>query len=286
MITLIKKHKDFILDVILIFIGCFIASLGINLFLVHAKLLSGGATGIALILEYITGIDSGYSVFILNLPLFFLSYKKLSKKFTLYSAIGMTSLSLSLIITKSFSTIIQVNDILLYCIYGGILCGLGYGLVFLRNGSTGGTDIINIIIRQKYSNFNIGSVGFALNLLIVSIAALIFGLPRALYTLISMFIQGFVLDKVLRGFSSKRLMLILTNKEKEVIDYIMKDLHRGVTSLSAKGEFTDCNKRMLYCIVTSREMIHLKTQILAIDSSAFISILDVSEVRGKGFTNI
>lgn len=286
MITTIKKNKNFILDVILIFIGCFIASLGINLFLVHAKLLSGGATAIALILEYLTDIKSGYSVFILNLPLFLLSYRKLSKKFTLYSAIGMTSLSLSLIITKSFSTIIQVNDNLLYCIYGGILCGLGYGLVFLRNGSTGGADIINMIIKQKYSNFNIGSIGFAINIIIVSISAIIFGVPRALYTLISMFIQGFVLDKVLRGFSSKRLMLILTKKEEDVINYIMKDLHRGVTSLSAKGEFTDCNKRMLYCIVTSREMINLKKQILSIDSTAFISILDVSEVRGKGFSDI
>ena len=286
MLTLIKKHKDFILDVIVIFIGCFIASLGVNLFLVHAKLLSGGATGIALILEYISGINSGYSVFVLNLPLFFLSYKKLSKKFTLYSAIGMTSLSLSLIITKSVSSIIQVNDILLYCIYGGTLCGLGYGLVFLRNGSTGGTDIINMIIRQKYSNFNIGTLGFAINIVIVCISAFIFGVPRALYTLISMFIQGFILDKVLKGFSSKRLMLILSNKEEEIINYVMKDLNRGVTSLAAKGEFTECDKRMLYCLVTSREMIQLKTKILSIESKAFISILDVSEVRGKGFTNI
>lgn len=286
MITFIKKNKDFILDVILIFIGCFIASLGVNLFLVHAKLLSGGATGIALILEYLTGINSGYSVFFLNLPLFLLSYKKLSKRFTIYSAIGMTSLSISLIITKSVSTMIQVNDILLYCIYGGTLCGLGYGIVFLRNGSTGGTDIINMLIRQKYSNFNIGSLGFALNLIIVSVGAIIFGLPRALYTLISMFIQGIMLDKVLKGFSRKRLMLIISNKEDEIIDYIMKDLHRGVTSLAAKGEFSHLNKRMLYCLVTTREMVHLRTKILSIDSKAFISILDVSEVRGKGFSNI
>ena len=286
MTAFIKKNKDFILDIIIIFIGCFISSIGVNLFLVHAKLLSGGATGIALILEYLTGINSGYSVFLLNLPLFLLSYRKLSKRFTLYSAIGMVSLSVSLIITKSISTMIQINDILLYCIYGGTLCGLGYGLVFLRNGSTGGTDIINMVIRQKYSNFDIGSLGFALNLIIVCIGALIFGLPPALYTLISMFIQGLILNKVLKGFSSKRLMLILTNKETEIIDFIMKDLHRGVTSLAAKGEFTDCNKRMLYCLVTTREMLQLKTKILSIDSKAFISILDVSEVRGKGFSNI
>jgi uncharacterized membrane-anchored protein YitT (DUF2179 family) len=282
----IKKHKDFIIDVLVIFLGCFIASIGVNLFLIHAKLLSGGATGVGLIIEYLTGFQSGFTVFILNLPLFFLSYKKLSKRFTLCSAIGMLSLSFSLIFTRQFSTIIKVNDILLYCIYGGVLCGIGYGLVFLRNGSTGGTDIITMLIRQKYSNFNIGSMGFTLNCLIVFIGAIIFGIPRALYTLISIFIQGIVLNQVLKGFSSKKLMLILTQKEDAVINYIIKDLHRGVTTLPARGEFTDSDRRMLYCLVTSRQMIGLKSKILSVDSKAFISILDVSEVKGSGFTNL
>lgn len=284
--NLIKKNKDFILDVVIIFVGCFIASIGVNLFLSHAKLLSGGATGITLILEYITNFPSGVSVFLINVPLFLLSYKKLSRTFTLYSAIGMTSLSISLLLTKQFSTIIQVDDILLYCLYGGALCGIGYGLVFLRNGSTGGTDIITMLIRQKHSNFKIGSVGFSLNCAIVILGALIFGLPRALYTLISIFTQGLVLDQMLKGFSSKKLLLILTEKEDEIINYIIKDLHRGVTTLPARGEFTDSNKRMLYCLVTTRQMIELKSTILSIDSKAFISILDVSEVKGKGFTNL
>ena len=284
--NLIKKNKDFILDVVIIFVGCFIASIGVNLFLSHAKLLSGGATGITLILEYITNFPSGVSVFLINVPLFLLSYKKLSRTFTLYSAIGMTSLSISLLLTKQFSTIIQVDDILLYCLYGGALCGIGYGLVFLRNGSTGGTDIITMLIRQKHSNFKIGSVGFSLNCAIVILGALIFGLPRALYTLISIFTHGLVLDQMLKGFSSKKLLLILTEKEDEIINYIIKDLHRGVTTLPARGEFTDSNKRMLYCLVTTRQMIELKSTILSIDSKAFISILDVSEVKGKGFTNL
>lgn len=284
--NLIKKNKDFILDVVIIFVGCFIASIGVNLFLSHAKLLSGGATGIALILEYITNFPSGVSVFLINVPLFLLSYKKLSRTFTLYSAIGMTSLSISLLLTKQFASIIQVDDILLYCLYGGVLCGIGYGLVFLRNGSTGGTDIITMLIRQKHSNFKIGSVGFSLNCAIVILGALIFGLPRALYTLISIFTQGLVLDQMLKGFSSKKLLLILTEKEDEIINYIIKDLHRGVTTLPARGEFTDSNKRMLYCLVTTRQMIELKSTILSIDSKAFISILDVSEVKGKGFTNL
>ncbi|GIM29933.1 membrane protein [Clostridium polyendosporum] len=282
----IRGKKDFIFDIILIILGCFIASLGVNLFLIHAKLLSGGATGIALIIQYLTGFKAGFSVFIINIPLFILSYLKLDKKFTLYSTIGMVSLSISLILTSSVSQIIVLNDILLYCIYGGVLCGIGYGLVFSRNGSTGGTDIITMLIRKKYSSFNIGKVGFFLNILIVCVGAVFLGLPKALYTLISMFTQSIMLDNMLKGLNRKTLLLIITGKEQQVIQYIINNLHRGVTSLFAEGEYTHDKKKMLYCIVTTRQMIELKNTIHLIDPRAFVTVVDVSEVRGKGFKNI
>jgi uncharacterized membrane-anchored protein YitT (DUF2179 family) len=279
-------NKHVILDFFIIFIGCLIASLGVNLFLVNAQLLSGGATGIALILQYLADIPSGITVFIINIPLFFVSYKMLNKRFTIYSAVGMISLSLSLIITKGFSHLVKVDDILLYCIYGGVLCGLGYGLVFSRNGSTGGTDIIAMILRKKYSSFEIGKLSFGINCIIVFIGALIFGLPKALYTLISMFVQGTIVDKVINGFNSKKLLLILTEKEQDIIEYVIKDMNRGVTSLIAEGEYTHELKKMLYIAVTSSQMVHLKNKILRIDPKAFITIIDVSEVNGKGFHKI
>ena len=229
---------------------------------------------------------SGITVFIINIPLFFVSYKMLNKKFTLYSAVGMMSLSLSLIITEPLSKLVRVDDVLLYCIYGGVLCGLGYGLVFSRNGSTGGTDIITMVLRRKYSNLEIGTLGFSLNCIIVFIGALIFGLPKALYTLISMFVQSVVIDRVINGFNSKKLLLILTEKEHDIIEYVIKDMNRGVTSLIAEGEYTHELKKMLYIAVTSSQMIRLKNKILRIDPKAFITIIDVSEVNGKGFYKI
>jgi len=282
------KFKANILDTLLIFLGCMISSLGVNIFLSHARLLSGGATGIGLLLEYTMGMPVGVVVLLLNIPLLIISYRKLSKAFSIYTTIGMLSLSISLIITKPLSNLVALNnlDLLLYCIYGGVLCGIGYGLVFLRNGSTGGTDIITMLIRRKYSNFNIGGLGFSLNLIIIAIGAYISGIPSALYTLISLFIQSIVLDKMLKGFSSKKLLLILTVKEEEIINYVIKDLNRGITSLFAEGEYTHDRKKMLYCIVTSRQMIELKTAIHDIDPAAFITIVDASEVRGKGFINI
>ncbi|MBQ6819848.1 MAG: YitT family protein [Clostridium sp.] len=286
MLRNISISKHMILDFILIFLGCIIASLGINLFLANAQLLSGGATGVALILQYIYEIPSGITLFILNIPLFILSYKKLNKKFTLYSAIGMVSSSISLMITKPLSSLVKVDDLLLYCIYGGVLCGIGYALVFSRNGSTGGIDIITMILRKKYSNFEIGKLSFAINCIIVIISAIIFGLPKALYTFISMFIQSVVLDKVINGFDSKKLLLILSEKEEEIIEYVIKDMNRGVTSLIAEGEYTHELKKMLYVAVTSSQMIHLKTKILKIDPKAFITIIGVSEINGKGFYKI
>lgn len=283
-----NKYKTNIIDILLMFLGCIIASLGVNVFLSHAQLLSGGATGVGLLIEYITNIPAGITVFLMNIPLLIVSFKKLSRSFTIYTTIGMLSLSISLMITKPIASIINIDglDMLLYCIYGGVMCGIGYGLVFSRNGSTGGTDIITMLIRKRYSNFNIGSLGFSLNFIIIIIGAFIFGLPQALYTLISLFIQSLVLDKMLKGFSSKKLLLILTNKEEAVIDYVIKDLHRGVTSLFAEGEYTHDKKKMLYCIVTARQMVELKNAVHHIDPTSFITIVDISEVRGRGFMNI
>lgn len=278
-----KSKQGFILDCLLIFTGCFISSIGVNMFLANAQLISGGATGVGLIIQYLTGINSGITVFIINIPLFILSYFKLPKKFTLYTSIGMVSLSACLVLTSPLASFISLNDTLLYCIYGGVLCGLGYGIVFSRNGSTGGTDIINMLIRKKYSNFNIGTLGFVINLIIVGIASTFFGIPMALYTLISMFIQSMVLDRVIKGTNHKRLLFIITDKEQLVISYIINDLHRGVTSLLAEGEYTHDKKKMLYCLVTPRQMIELKNTIHLIDPKAFITVMDVSEVRGKGF---
>ena len=278
------KSKSFYIDVVVIIMGCFISSLGVNLFLSNAGLLSGGVTGIGLILQYLWNIPSGITVFILNIPLFFVSYKFLSKRFTIYTAIGMISFSTALMITKPFSSLVKVDDTLLYCIYGGVLSGIGYGLIFFRNGSIGGTDIITMVVRKKYSNLDIGKVGFGFNLIIVTIAAFIFGLPKALYTLISLFITSTILD--LSGFTSKKLLLILTEKEEDIINYVIKDMNRGITSLMAEGGYTHHQRKLLYVAVTTSQMISLKNKILRIDPKAFITIIDISEVKGKGFQNI
>lgn len=286
MLMKFKINNDMIIDFILITLGCFIASAGVNMFLVNAELLSGGVTGIALILQYLFNIPSGISTFLINIPLIILSYKLLSKRFTIYTTIGMSASSLFLVLTNNIPDFFKLDDTLLYCIYGGVLCGLGYGLVFSRNGSTGGIDIVSMILRKRNSNLEIGKLGFTFNIFIILLAAIIFNPSKALYTLISIYIQATVLDKVISGFNSKKLLLILTEKEEEVIKYVIKDMNRGVTSLIAEGEYTHNLKKMLYVAVTTPQMVRLKRKILMIDPNAFITIIDVSEVNGKGFYGI
>lgn len=276
-------NKNNIIDFLFIIFGSFLGSIGVNMFLIHAKLLSGGVTGLALIFQYVFKIQAGYVILLANIPLFILSLKKLDKKFTIYSLVGTLSFSLSLILTQSISNILNINDNLLYCLYGGVINGIGFGLVFTHRGSTGGFDIVAMVIRKKYSNFNIGTISFAINLVIVSISAGIFGLPSALYTLIAMYITSFVMDKVVKGLHQTKSVFIITEKEEEVSKLILSNLNRGVTYLYGEGAYTKEEKKILYCIVPLSQLPELKNIVTTVDKKAFISISDASEVQGKGF---
>lgn len=281
-----QKYKGYCKDIILILIGSFILSIAINIFIVNANLLSGGISGIALIIQYLFKMPAGYTMLLLNIPLLVMSWRKLELKFTIYTVIGTLSLSLFLILTGSLKGMLKLDDILLLCIYGGVLMGIGSGIVFSNHGSTGGLDIISVIVKKKYENFNIGSISFSVNIVIVSIGAVFFGLSTALYTLVSMYIGSYVMDKVIKGFGRKKLILIITSKEEKVSSEIMNNLGRGVTFLYGEGAYTKVQKKVLYCIVSLSQLPQLKQLVREVDEDAFISIMDASEVEGKGFPKL
>ncbi|NSJ92521.1 YitT family protein [Coprococcus sp. MSK.21.13] len=274
-------------NIFFIILGSLISAIGINTFIVNASLLSGGVSGLALILEYTLDIPTGYSVLLINLPLLYLSYKKMDTKFTINTIIGSVSLSIMLILTRPLQKAVVLDDILLLCIYGGILNGIGVGLSFSNQGSTGGLDIVSSVIKKKYENFDIGKISFAFNFLIVVAGAFIFNIKIALYTLVSMYLTATMIDKVVKGFDNKeKLIFIITEKEVEVSKWIMDALGRGVTFLNGEGAYTAKEKRVLYCVVSLSQLPELKHMVKEIDNHAFISILDVSEVQGKGFKKI
>lgn len=267
-----------------ILLGGIICGISFNAFLIPHRLLSGGVSGIALILNYLMGFNPGVLIFLINIPVFLLGYKFVDKEFIVLSLIGMLAFSVSIDVFSFLGNIVHIEDILLSCLYGGVLNGIGMGIVFRNRASQGGIDII-AVIAKKYFSMNLGSTSMIINFVIVAIGSFFYGLKPAMYTLVSMYVASTVLDKVQQGFSRSKSVMIITDKEQKVADEILKQLGRGVTFLEGEGAYTGTKKRVVYCIVTLNQLAKIKQIVKEIDSKAFMSVSDTAEVLGYGFAN-
>ncbi|HCL50824.1 MAG TPA: YitT family protein, partial [Clostridiaceae bacterium] len=276
------NKREEVLRLIYILMGSLITAISINIFTIPHKLVSGGVSGIALIIQYLTGIPTGYMVFLINIPIFIFGIKEVDKDFIIHSLIGTVALSVFLVLTRNLSSYFYVKDILLSCIYAGVFGGIGIGIVLRNRGSQGGTDIIAVVVKRRYG-ISIASVSFIINIVIVIIGAVLNNVEIALYTLISMYVSSVVLNRVIEGFDRKKLLFIVTKKDKEVSQAIMNEIGRGVTFFYGEGAYTNEKRNVIFCIVTSFQVARTKKVIEDIDKSAFISILDAAEVEGKGF---
>jgi uncharacterized membrane-anchored protein YitT (DUF2179 family) len=247
--------------------------------------LSGGVGGLAIIIQYLTALPAGISVFLINIPIFVIGSKMIDREFAIYGFISMLVLSFLLTITNGIGKYFIIDDILLASVFGGVFNGIGMGLMFRNRVSQGGFDIIAAILRKKY-NINIGSGLMAVNTVIISLSSLLFGYKSAMYTLMAMYIGYKILDKVQTGFNVKKNIIIVSEKSEELAQAIITKLHRGVTFLEGIGGYTNEDKKVIYCIVTSRETATLKNIVEEIDPSAFFTINDVVEVKGSGFKNV
>ena len=284
-----KKHstnfKDLVKKTVLIILGCLIIAVAVNLFIIPNMLLSGGITGIGLMVQYIFKIPLGVTILILNIPLLILSIVKINKKFTVFTILGTIALSLFLIITAPLNNVlapVEESYRLLYCIYGGVLSGIGLGIVLSNEGSTGGLDIIAIYAKKKY-DIEIGIMSFTINFFIVAVGSLLFDFKVGLYTLIAMYITSAVMERVINGLNRRKMLLIVSKKEKEVSAAIMNSFNRGMTILYGEGAYTSHRKNVMYCVISLRQLPHIKRVIKIIDDEAFISIIDIAEVQGNGF---
>ncbi|MCL5045331.1 MAG: YitT family protein [Actinobacteria bacterium] len=267
-----------------ILLGSVIASVAVNGFLIPHRLLSGGVSGIAIMIEYLTGIPAGVLFLILNIPIFIFGYSQVDRDFITASLAGMSSLSLFLVLTKGVGSFLTVDDTMLASIFGGVIFGLGVGLAFRSRGSQGGIDIIAVVLRRRYS-MNIGSVLMGINAVIIVIASALYGIKPGMFTLIAMFISSLVVDRVQEGFDRKKSVFIVTDKYQEIAGAILRDLHRGATFLLGEGAFTRGGKKVIYCIVTVTQLARLKHIVESIDKEAFMTVSDAAEVLGKGFRN-
>ncbi|MBV7275106.1 YitT family protein [Clostridium sp. PL3] len=274
--------KENLLRVLMVIAGSLIYSIGVNLFIIPHKLLSGGVAGIAIILQYLTGMQSGYFIILINIPIFLIGIRAIDKEFGIFSFIGMASMSLSLIFTRNLHNLYYIPDPLAASLCGGLLTGLGAGIIFKSRASQGGTDIIAVVVKKKYG-MSIGKIAFMINAVIVAMGMVIGNLQVAVYTLIAMYMNAAIVDKFIQGFDKEKVVFIVTGRCDKVKQAILENLGRGVTYLYGEGAYTGDKKKVIYCILSPKELEEAKHLVENIDSSAVVSIMDTAEVRGKGF---
>ena len=265
---------------ILVLIGMILSSIGVNALLSPAGLLGGGVAGLAIVINKIFGINIGLATFILNIPIYILGLKYLDKKFCITSILNTVLFSFVIGVTQSVQ--LPIHDILLQSIFGGVLTGAGYGLVFKSDTTLGGTDILGAIFKSNL-NISLKTTSLTINICIVILGSVLFGIEPAMYTLISMYISASVMSFVKDMMDKKESVMLISDKSHEIAEDIMKNLGRGVTFIEAEGAYTKEKKKIIYSIVMSSEIPKIKKIALKHDEKAFISVNAILEIKGKGF---
>ena len=275
-----KNFLQLAKETFIVTLGCMIMAFNINYFFLGNKLAQGGVGGLSLIIHYLSHIDISYIYFGLNVPLIIAAYIFLGKEFVVKTLYATVVLTISLKIFGNFRE--PLDEILMASILGGALNGIGIGIVFYAGGSTGGTDIIAKIIN-KYYGIALGKVLLAMDFIILSLVAFIFGKIIFMYTLISLVITAKIVDLIQEGIYSAKGVTIITNKTEELKNRIMQDVERGLTIINAQGAYTQRDVSMLYCVVGKYQRIKVKNIVKEVDPEAFMIVSHVHEVIGKGF---
>jgi len=268
-----------------IFLGCLIASCSINLFLVPSHLLTGGVTGIAIIFYFLADLPIGIQTLVYNIPLLFAAYRVLGKAYAVEVVLGTVIFSACLDLTKFLNDYAPVHDFMLAAIFGGVFNGIGYGIVFRMNGNTGGFDVLAAIVKKYYS-LNMGGVIFAFNCMIMAVAGFLFGVAPAMFTLICMYANAQVTDKIIAGFNRRKAVLIVSNAADLIALEIMGELGRGVTFLHGQGAYSSKEREVIFVVVSLTQLAQIKLITHRIDDRAFMIIMSANEVVGKGFTDM
>lgn len=279
-----SKRGKIIADLIKTFVGCAIFGLGFNLFLLPNDLNAGGISGLAMVLVHLINFGTiGIVTAILNLPLFVLAGVKIGKKFFFASLLGMLLSSISI---DLFAMIPHPNaEPLIGALYGGVTCGLGLGIVFSTGGSTGGSDIIVRLLKKKWQNVPIGIINTFFDLFVAALTGLVFqNIERALYSGVTIFVAGRVIDAVVYSFDYSRVALIVSKKYEQIADGIATQLDKGVTFLNGQGYYTRTDTKVVLTAVKRQQLAELKALVVSIDPDAFIIVQEAHQVLGDGFS--
>jgi len=271
------KIKQFLVKLVLLTIGILLVAVALELFLIPNKIIDGGVVGVSIMTSYLTNLPLGIFIFTFNLPFLAFGYKKLGKNFIITSFYCITLLSV--VVNFFHGMAIATNDLLLACIFGGIILGIGLGIILRNNGSLDGTEIIAVSLNKKVS-FSIGEIIMVINLFILGSAGFVFGWDRAMYSLLAYFIIFKTIDVVIEGLDESKSIIIISDLYEDIAQDIMTKFERGVTYIQGQGAYSGEDKKIIFCVVSRLELANLKNHVLDIDPAAFIAIENVHEVEG------
>lgn len=283
-----NKRKDLILDALFLTVGCTIYSAAIAIFTAPNKMAPGGISGISTLLHYTIGTPIGIMIFVLNIPLFVLGFRFIGGKFIFKSIIctAITSVGVDFLsFLPKYGG--QKGNMLLAALYGGVLSGIGLGLVFLRGSTTGGTDIASRLLKLKWAHIPMGRMMLSIDAVIILISTIVFkSVDSGLYAMIDLFVSSRVIDAILYGSDTGKMVLVISNKNNEIAKKITSEINRGVTILKARGYYTGSDREVLMCAVRRPQTAKLRSIVRSADPTAFIIMCDASDVIGEGFRPI
>lgn len=268
--------------IILVITGAFLASVGLELFLIPNHIIDGGIIGISIIASYISQIPLGLFTFFLNAPFFYIGYKQIGKTFAFMTLVGVVSLSIFVYIFQERHIGAVTQDLLLATVFGGLLLGAGVGTVIRYGGSLDGTETISILLSRRFP-FSVGEIVMFFNVFILSSAGFVFGWDRAMYSLLTYFIAYQTIDITIEGLEQMKAVTIISIRPREIQEAIAARLGRNVTFIYGKGGYTGVYKEVIYCVVTRLELAKLKKIVLDFDRNAFVAIEHVYDVMGGKF---
>ncbi len=278
-----KIYKDYILIVL----GTFLLALSINVFYEPFDLVTGGVSGLGIIIKSISegiwkgGIPISVTNAVCNIPLFLIAIIVRGKNFGIKSLIATIFLTIFLAITSRLA--FPVNDLLLSAVFGGVIGGVGLGMVFSAYATTGGTDLAGSLLQKLFPHVSVAMLMLVVDWTIIFTGMFVFGMQKSLYAIIAVFITARVIDAILDGLNFAKAAFIISEHQEEIAQNIMDTLERGVTGLYGRGMYSKEDKNILLCVVSKREIVKLKQIVRLADKDAFVIVTDAREVLGEGF---
>ena len=284
--TILKLDaKEIVFDIIYYFLGCALYSAAVTSLITPNEISPGGFTGIAAVVNYLTGLSTGLVLLVLNVPVIVIGIMKLGGIFIVKTAVATGILSLSLELSERLVPQFTVNKILAG-IFGGILMGAGLSLILRRGATTGGVDIIGTLVNRRFRYITVGRVILVFDIAVITIVSVIYkNIESGLYSVVAIYASSRIIDAVLYGSDKGKIVYAVTDKPDEICTLVSKKIERGVTRLSATGGYTGNTHTMLMCTVRINEVAALCEIIRQNDSHAFVVISDAGEIIGEGFKN-